>query len=75
MIKLRLATPDSRKQLVVEPDKTPLQILEDNEVFLDGASINLDGIPLTREEFNTPLSSLVSSETTTLSVVVKTSNA
>lgn len=75
MIKLRLATPDSRKQLIVEETKTPREILEENEVFLEGASINLDGIPLTRDEFATALGDMVSTETATLSVVVKTSNA
>lgn len=75
MIKVRLATASGRQQVIVEPEKTPLQILQDNEVIIDGASINLDGIPLTREEFNTPIGQLTSTDSTTLSVVVKTGNA
>lgn len=75
MIKLRLATADSRKQIVVEPNQTPFEILRDNEVILEGASINLDGIPLTRQELNQPIGNLVAGDSATLSVVVKTENA
>lgn len=75
MIKLRLATADSRKQIVVEPNQTPFEILQSNEVVLEGASINLDGIPLTRQELNQPISNLVAGDSATLSVVVKTENA
>lgn len=75
MLRLRLATADSRKQLVVSEDDTPMEILTDNDVIIEGASINLDGIPLTRDEFHTPFRSLVQGETATLSVVVKTGNA
>jgi len=75
MIKLRLSTPNERKQVIVSEDKTPLEILNENEVIIEGASINLDGIALTRVEFNSPIGDLVSTETATLSVVVKTGNA
>lgn len=75
MIKLRLSTPNERKQIIVSEDKTPMEILNENEVIIEGASINLDGIALTREEFNSALGTLVASETATLSVVVKTGNA
>lgn len=75
MIKLRLSTADKRQQLIVDEEKTPLGILQDNSVIIEGASINLDGIALTREELNSPLSALVYSESATLSVVVKSGNA
>ena len=75
MINLRLATADSRRTLIVDEDDTPIGILESNEVILDGASVNLDGIPLTREEMHAPFGDLVYGDTATLSVVVKTGNA
>ena len=75
MINLRLATADSRRTLIISEDDTPMAILESNDIVLDGASINLDGIPLTREEMHTPFGDLVYSDTATLSVVVKTGNA
>lgn len=75
MIKLRLSTADSRTNVIVDGDVTPKQILDENSVVIEGASINLDGIPLTRDEFNTPIGELVRTETATLSVVVKTGNA
>lgn len=75
MIQLRLATADKRQQLIVGEDDTPTSILNDNDIILEGASINLDGIPLTREELHTPITDLVYGETATLSVVVKTGNA
>lgn len=75
MIKLRLATANERKQLIVDPEETPMDILNDNEVIIEGASINLDGIPLSRDEVYQPLLNLVRGESATLSVVVKTGNA
>lgn len=75
MINLRLATADNRRTVIVGEDVTPMGILQENEITLDGASINLDGIPLTREELNTPMGSLVYTDSATLSVVVKTGNA
>jgi hypothetical protein len=75
MIKLRLSTADSRKNIIVSEDMTPAQVLADNNVVLEGASINLDGMQVTREEFTSPLSSLVSGDSATLSVVVKSGNA
>ena len=50
-------------------------ILLANDVILEGASINLDGIPLTREELHSPIEELVYGDSATLSVVVKTGNA
>lgn len=75
MIKLRLSTANERKQIIVSEDETPNEILQKEEVVIEGASINLDGIALTREEFNSPIGDLVYTESATLSVVVKTGNA
>lgn len=75
MIQLRLATANNRKQVIVSEDETPMGILLANDVILEGASINLDGIPLTREELHSPIEELVYGDSATLSVVVKTGNA
>lgn len=77
MIKVRLQTSNERKQLIVDPSAHPMQILNDNNVILEGASVNLNGIQLTRHEFTEPMSDLLpqGTESATLSVVVKTGNA
>ena len=77
MIKLRLQTSNERKQLIVDPSVQPMDILNENEVILEGASVNLNGIQLTRQEFTQPLIDLLppNTESATLSVVVKTGNA
>ena len=75
MVKVRLQTSSGRQQLIVSDTATPMEVLVDNQVVLDGASINLDGIVLTREELNSPIATLITGESCTLSVVVKTGNA
>ncbi len=75
MIKLRISTPDGRSNVIVEPTKTIRDVIEENNIYTEGATINLDGIPVSREEFNEPFDSLVSGESATLSIVVKTGNA
>lgn len=75
MIRLRISTPDNRTTVIVEPEKTVNDIIEENDIHIDGASLNVNGIPLTRDEFQEPISTLASGETATLSVVVKSGNA
>lgn len=75
MLELRLSTPEERKNIRVPEDRKIAEILQEHEVVTEGASINLDGIPLTREEINGRIGDLVVTETATLSVVVKTGNA
>lgn len=75
MVKVRLQTSSGRQQLIVSDTATPMEVLVDNQVVLEGASINLDGIVLTREELNSPIATLITGESCTLSVVVKTGNA
>lgn len=75
MIRLRLGTSQERKSLIVEPASTPMTVLNDEEVILDGATVSLNGIPLTYKDLNTTFTELGVEDSATLSVVVKTENA
>lgn len=75
MINLRLNTPDGRTSLVVDGNKTPKQILEENQIVTEGADISIDGIPVSVRDINTSFVALGCGDTVVLSVVVKTGNA
>lgn len=75
MINLRLNTPDGRTSLVVDGNKTPKEILEENQIVTTGADISIDGIPVSVRDINTSFTALGCGDTVVLSVVVKTGNA
>ena len=75
LLQIKLSTTHERKNLIVDENATPLSVLQQEDVVTDGATINLDGIPLSYQDLTTAFGILGVKESATLSVVVKTGNA
>lgn len=75
MIQLRLGTPNERKNIIADETNTPMDVLEREDVILDGANISLNGIPLSYQDLGISFDDLGVEDSATLSVVVKTGNA
>lgn len=75
MISITLSTNTSRKTVVVAPDTTLREILEDNEVNYAAANVHLDGGGLNPGDMDKSFSTLGITEKCYLSVVVKADNA
>lgn len=75
MINLRISTPDGRTTIISERSKTPRDIIQEQDLITDGATISLDGVPLQVAELGRTFEELRCGESATLSVVVKTGNA
>ena len=75
MIQLRIGTAAGRINDVVVRTQTPMEVLNSHDVILDGATVSLDGIPLSYQDLNTSFDILGAGDTATLSVTVKTGNA
>lgn len=75
MIKVTIGTTTSRKQVVVEPTKTPKDVLNENDIAFDVAVIHMDGVPLSVSELNKSFEALGVTESATLVAVIKQANA
>lgn len=75
MIQLRLSTPDSRQNLTIDENKTPKDIITENQIITDGADISIDGVPINVRDMNTSFKDLGCVDSVVLSVVVKSGNA
>ena len=75
MIQLRLSTPDGRQNLTIDENKTPKDIITENQIVTDGADISIDGVPVNVRDMNTSFKDLGCVDSAVLSVVVKTGNA
>lgn len=75
MIQLRLSTPDGRQNLTIDENKTPKDIITENQIITDGADISIDGVPINVRDMNTSFKDLGCVDSVVLSVVVKSGNA
>ena len=62
MIRITLGTATERNTKIVEETSTIRQILSDNNMPTSGQTFHLDGVPLTSEEMDQPLSELVTAD-------------
>ena len=76
-INLTLATTAARTQLLVDGDKTPAQILEENNVATTGATLSLNMRVLTEDQKEESFETLgcKDGESAMLSAVVKADSA
>lgn len=58
MLQVKVGTNSSRTSLIVSPEKTPKQILEQAEIDYSRATVHLDGVALNTNEINTSLADL-----------------
>ena len=58
MIKVVVGTSVSRKEVIVDPAKTPKQVLSQEGIDFAKGGIQLDGAPLSTADMNTPLAAL-----------------
>lgn len=75
MIQLRLSTPDGRQNLTIDENKTPKDIITENQIITEGADISIDGVPINVRDMNTSFKDLGCVDSVVLSVVVKSGNA
>ena len=76
MFNIKLQTADGRTQVVVEPEQTPLGLLEEKDINIHDANVSLNGVSLSYNDMHTAFESLLQGEeSATLSVVVKLENA
>lgn len=75
MIQLRLSTPDGRQNLTIDENKTPKDIIAENQIITEGADISIDGVPINVRDMNTSFKDLGCVDSVVLSVVVKSGNA
>ena len=75
MTKVTLAAPDTRKTIIVANNKSPKEILEENDVNFTRASVIIDGCILTPAQLRQSLTELGATETCTIAVCVKMDNA
>lgn len=75
MIQLRLSTPDGRQNLTIDENKTPKDIIMENQIITEGADISIDGVPINVRDMNTSFKDLGCVDSVVLSVVVKSGNA
>lgn len=76
MIELTLATTaGGRKKIAVDVDKTPYDVLTENDIDFSVATVHLDGGTLSREELRTSFEDLGITDKAMLIVAVNTKNA
>lgn len=75
MIQLKVSTAQGRNTYVIDESKTLRDIVNEYDIITDGATLSLDGVPLTVQEMGMTFTELSVAEACTLSVVVKTGNA
>ena len=77
MIKVTLATTALKKDVIVSGDKTPSQVLDENNVATTGATISLNMTPLATGELDKTFEELgcTDDKTAMLSAVVKADSA
>ena len=73
MIKVHVNTSAIRKEKTVETDTTPMALINELELGLSGASVNLNGLNLSVTDLNSTFSALNVSDgdTVYLNIVVK----
>ncbi len=58
MIQVRVSTATERKTVTVESTATPRQVFADNNISIEGATINLAGTPLSVTELGSTFAAL-----------------
>lgn len=75
MIRVSINTNTQRKTVVVPSTTVIKAILEENSIDYAGATVHMDGCPLSVQEMNSTLRELGVIETAILSSVMKADNA
>ena len=74
MLQVKVGTNSSRTSLIVSPEKTPKQILDQAEIDYSKATVHLDGVALNTTEMNTSLNDLGIVDSCYLVAVTKQEN-
>lgn len=74
MLQVKVGTNSSRTSLIVSPEKTPKQILDQAEIDYSKATVHLDGVALNTTEMNTSLDDLGIVDSCYLVAVTKQEN-
>lgn len=77
MIKLKIATNSTRKEVIVPAETTVEEVLTENNISTNGAALHLDGAVVRPDEFDMSLEDLgVEDETeATLVLIIKADSA
>ena len=75
MLSVTIGTNTNRIKVSANPDSTPKEVLQENDVDYSTANVHLDGSSLNASEMNTSLNSLGITESCMLIAVIKADNA
>lgn len=75
MINLTIGTNTSRKRVIVDPDTTLAEILSNNDVNTSVGSIHIDGVPVSRNDYDKTLTELDVKDNAYIISVAKADNA
>ena len=75
MINLTIGTNTSRKRVIVDPDTTLAEVLSNNDVNTSVGSIHIDGVPVSRNDYNKTLTELDVKDNAYIISVAKADNA
>ena len=74
MIQVKITNPEGRNTVMADENKTILDFLSEQDEVLEGASVSLDGITLTRTELTQSFSANFVEESCRLTITVKSDN-
>lgn len=75
MINLTIGTNTSRKRVIVDPDTTLAEVLSNNDVNTSVGSIHIDGVPVSRNDYDKTLTELDVKDNAYIISVAKADNA
>lgn len=75
MINLTIGTNTSRKRVIVDPDTTLAEVLSNNDVNTSVGSIHIDGVPVSRNDYDKTLAELDVKDNAYIISVAKADNA